>query len=129
MLLHEHKNQWKNNEKLLNWLQSQKCTYFDWLIIITFYTVLHKMDELIHQKFPGYDKRNETRKNTGHAYRNKMVGKYYKSVHSEYDSLYRKSRKVRYEQRKLNKIKTKDLKKYIDIWVNTIKPLKPYPTS
>ncbi len=129
MQLHEHRKQWKNNENLINWLQSQNCIYFDWLIIITFYTTLHKMDELIHQKFPGYDKRNETRKSTGHAYRNKMVNMYYKSVYSKYDTLYRISRKVRYEQRKLNKIKLEDLNKYLEIWFNIIKPLKPYPTS
>ncbi|MBA7549602.1 hypothetical protein ES705_42092 [subsurface metagenome] len=101
MRLEDHRNLWKYNETLINWLQSQKCTYTDWIIIITFYTALHKMDELIHQKYPDYDKRNETRRATGHAYRNKMVNKYYKSVHSKYDSLYRLSRKLRYEQRKL----------------------------
>lgn len=129
MRLEDHRNLWKYNENLINWLQSQKCTYTDWIIIITFYTALHKMDELIHQKYPDYDKRNETKRATGHAYRNKMVNKYYKSVHSKYDSLYRLSRKLRYEQRKLNKIKVKDLPKYIDIWLKIIKPLKPYPTS
>ncbi len=129
MQRHEHKNQWQNNEKLIIWLQSKNCTFFDWLITITFYTVLHKMDELIHQKSPNYDKQLETMKGGRHAFRNKMVGKYYGSVHSEYDSLYRKSRKVRYEQRRLNKIKVKDLNKYLGIWFNTIKPLKSYPTT
>ena len=87
------------------------------------------MDELLHQKYPDYDKRKETRRDTGHIYRNKMVNKFYKSVHSEYDALYRKSRKLRYEQRRLNKIKSKDLNKYLEIWFITIKPLKPFPTS
>ena len=129
MRLEDHRNQWQYNEKLILWLQSCECSYFDWLIIIAFYTALHKMDELIHQKYPNYDKRNETKKATGHAYRNKMVNRYYKSVHSKYDSLYRISRKLRYEQRKLSKIKVKDLNNYVGIWFNTIKPLKPYPTS
>ncbi len=125
MQLHEHKIQWKYNEQLISWLLKQKCSYFDWIIVITFYTALHKMDELIHQKYPDYDKYNESRRDTGHIYRNKMVRKYYKSVHSKYDTLYRKSRKLRYEQRKLNIIKKKDLKNYIEIWSNIIKPLKP----
>jgi len=129
MRLEDHKNQWKNNEKLILWLQSCKCSYFDWLIIITFYTALHKMQELIHQKYPDFDKRTETKRDTGHIYLNKMVNKYYKDVYSKYYSLYRKSRKLRYEQKKLNRIDEKDLNNYLDIWFKTIKPLKPYPTT
>lgn len=126
MRLEDHKNQWKNNEKLILWLQSCKCSYSDWLIIITFYTALHKMQELIHQKFPNFDKRTEVKRDTGHIYLNKMVIKYYKEVYREYYSLYRKSRKLRYEQNKLNRINEKELKNYLDIWFKTIKPLKPF---
>lgn len=65
MRLEDHRKLWKNNENLINWLQSQNCTYSDWIIIITFYTALHKMDELLHQKYPGYDKYSETKKKPG----------------------------------------------------------------
>lgn len=130
MQINEHRNQWKYNEKLITWLQSNNCTFYDWLITIAFYTALHKMDELIHQKFPDYDKKNETKSETiGHAYRNKTINKYYKSIFSQYDSLYRMSRKVRYEQRKLNCITEIELKQYLNIWFKTIKPLEPFKTG
>lgn len=127
--MHEHRKQWENNESLIQWLQSNKCSYYDWLIIIAFYAALHKMDILIHQKFPGYDKKKESLKETGHIYRNKMINKYYKEISSDYLTLYRQSRKLRYEQRSLNKIKEKTLNYYLDLWFKKIKPLEPFSSS
>lgn len=129
MRLEDHNNQWRYNEESILWLQSCNCTYNDWLIVIAFYTALHKMLALLHHKVPKYDKKPETRRDTGHVYLNKMVKKHYKDVYGAYYTLYSKSRKLRYEQNRLNRINNNELKKYLDIWFKTIKPLKPFPTS
>lgn len=130
MQLHEHRNQWKNNEKLIEWLQENGCSYLDWLIVITFYTALHKVDELIHFIFPDYEKKkNSLKDTTHHVFRIQMVAKYYRDLHDDFHTLYRRSRKLRYYQNRLNLIKIPELTRYLNIWYNKIKPREPYPIS
>lgn len=116
MLEIEHENQYKYNEGVLKWLNTNKSPYFDWLITIAFYTSLHKIDQCLHKRgFTNYQLRN-------HRKRNHVVINYLPYlISTEYIKLYTKSREVRYEQETLYDIKTKDLQNYLNIWFNTIK--------
>ncbi len=126
MRMEEHKLLWKHNEALLLKLKQNCNSHYDWIIIITFYASLHKMAILIHFKDPKFDTRYNY---MDHQHFNKLVHKYFKDIFSKYHDLYRESRKLRYFQTRLNAISEQKLDKFLDIWFNTIKPLKPYPTS
>ena len=117
MLEIEHENQYQYNEDVLNWLNNNNSPFFDWLITITFYTSLHKIDQCLHKRgFNDIQLINHRKRN--------MVVIYNlpNNICSEYIKLYSKSREVRYEQDTLYDIRSVDLQGYLNIWFDTIKP-------
>lgn len=119
MKIKYHENQWKYNEAYLNWLLSQKSTYYDWIITVIFYTSLHKMHICMHKK--GFS--NSQIKN--HKLLNNEIASTFPTISAHYNTLYTECRRVRYYQYNLNVIPQSDLNQYIDIWNKIIKPFKP----
>ncbi|HEC37289.1 hypothetical protein LCGC14_1817130 [marine sediment metagenome] len=120
----EHINQYEYNEKVIEWCQSSEFPYYDWVIIITFYSALHKIDCCLHQigltdrDITSF--RNEAK--YGHQARNYEVMLNFKEIKQDYITLYTECRKLRYDQYKLNDISKEDLESFINIWYNKIKP-------
>lgn len=126
----QHRNQWNYNEEIINWCKSNNFTYYDWIITITFYTALHKIDYCLHISAGLTDTQiivyyKFRRKYTGHGARNKQVIQHLRNIASDYIDLYTESRRVRYKQTNLNQISDTDLNHYLNIWYNIIKPFNP----
>ena len=49
MNLQQHENQWRYNESIIQWAKDNNFSYNDWLITITFYSALHKIDYCLHR--------------------------------------------------------------------------------
>jgi len=117
MLEIEHENQYQYNEDVLNWLKNNNSPFFDWIIIIAFYTSLHKIDQCLHKRgFNDFQIGSHIKRN------NLVINNLPTTICTEYIKLYSKSRVVRYKQDTLYDIKSEDLQDYLDIWFKTIKP-------
>ncbi|KKM07603.1 hypothetical protein LCGC14_1732280 [marine sediment metagenome] len=127
----QHINQCNYNESVINWCRSNNFPFNDWIIIVTFYTALHKLDFWLHSNTGLIDREiteyfnPRGKKFTGHGARNKNIINEFGTVAPYYIDLYRECRRVRYKQFSLNKITSADLNKYINIWFNVIKNFTP----
>ena len=127
----QHLNQCNYNESVINWCRSNNFPFNDWIIIVAFYTALHKLDYWLHVNTRLHDNQITVYFNprgikfTGHGARNKNVIDNFRNIAPDYMDLYRECRRVRYNQRGLNQITLADLTKYLDIWFNIIKPFTP----
>lgn len=120
MRLIHHEDQYNYNERLLNSMWFEKSTFFDWMITVSFYTTLHKIDKCLH--ILGFNDRQIS----NHSKRlSKVINNLPIKISSEYVKLYSKCREVRYRQFHLNNISTKELNKCLNIWFNIIKPYIP----
>ncbi len=127
----QHINQCNYNESVINWCSSNNFPFNDWIIIVAFYTALHKLDYWLHSKAGLLDRQITVyydpygNKITGHGARNKHIVSNFRNIAPHYIDLYRECRRVRYKQIKLNQITPADLKRYQNIWFNEIKPFTP----
>ena len=129
-LLH-HQNQWKYNEKVINWATDNEFSFNDWIITIAFYAALHKIDYCLHIKANINDYEithfidrlgNKIR---GHGARNKLVRRHLTEISQDYIILYSECRRVRYDQTTLNQIGDKEVETYLKIWFEVINKYNP----
>lgn len=117
MLEIEHENQYRYNEDVLSWFTQNNSTFFDWMITITFYTALHKIDQCLHKRGFGDSQLSNHKKRN-----NLVINNLPPLICTEYIKLYSKSREVRYEQDTLCNITSTELQNFLNIWFTIIKP-------
>ena len=116
----QHNNQWNYNEQVITWLQKQGFSYNDWLITITFYTALHKMERCLHDRGIWHKEiKNHKTRNT------QIIREFRGKVVRSYMDLYDESKRVRYFQSKLHNIPEPKFDHFLQLWKRDIKPFKP----
>lgn len=131
MNLQQHENQWRYNESVIQWAKDNNFSYNDWLITITFYSALHKIDYCLHRTANLTDRQitftidPQGRKYRGHGARIKLVRRHLAEISHDYYTLYSECRRVRYDQRSLNQISKEDLEHYLNIWFDIIDKYNP----
>lgn len=114
----EHLQLMRANEGLIIELLNNKTTYRDWIIIITFYTALHKIDVLLHDLGVGDGQINN------HPKRNGQVSQNFPSkIYQKYNTLYLKSKELRYNQKNLFSISKRELRKFLNLWICSLRNL------
>lgn len=114
----QHENQWKANEQFRNKILTDGTVFYDWIITITFYTALHKMHCLLH------DKGIRSNQITSHGKLNSKISNELPSIAVDYLTLHSECKRVRYRQSNIGAISKAELKQYCDIWDNIIKPYR-----
>lgn len=114
----EHLQQMKANEGLIIELLNNKTIYRDWIIIITFYTALHKIDIHLHNLGVRDGQINNHRKRNNQVFQNIPF-----STYQDYYALYLKSKELRYDQINLFSISRHELRKFLNLWVFSLRKL------
>ncbi len=104
MHAHEHISLTDANDSLISEMLLNKTTHYDWIIIITFYAALHKIDTLLHNR--GIRSRDIN----GHTKKlDEVFNHLPQKIYNAYNTLYLESLRLRYKQTQIFSLNNQSL--------------------